>query len=88
MIEKETTKELRENKPKRLTSFKKLSYNFRPYDGLDDLSYPENGPHSVPVVPSDPLSPLNLGGYKKIEELEEFEKKLRKDFIGFKRFIN
>ena len=65
-----------------------MSYNFRPYGDLDDLIYPENGPHPVPVVPSDPISPLNLGGYKKIEELEEFEKKLRKDFIGFKRFIN
>jgi hypothetical protein len=88
LIENETTKELRVNKQKRLSFFKKLNYNFRSYDGLDDLMFPENGPHPVPVTPSDPVKPLNLGGYKKIEELEEFEMKLRTDFIGFERLIN
>ena len=86
-IENEITKELRKNKSKRIATFKNWNYNFGPYPGSNDLRWPDNGPSLVPVTLDDPKSPLNFGGYKKIEELEELEMKKRTDFIGFNRQI-
>ena len=42
----------------------------------------------VPEIPQGPKAPLNLGGYKKIEDLEEEESELRTDYIGFTRLVN